>query len=96
MLFYIKNLNEFGESNRFYNALTLGHTGVYDNEMAENLAKSGSTVIVQGPKSFIPDSEIVAPVTKNWCRRRWKSSSDNGKTCLKTEENMHRLDITSF
>ena len=50
----VKNLNRLGESNSIMIAWTPGHTGVYVNEMADNLTKSGSTVLAQSVKPVIP------------------------------------------
>ena len=67
MLNCITNLNQLGKQSHVNNAWIPGHSGVQGNEVADYLAKSGSTSKIHGPKPFItiPYASCVSTV-KDW------------------------------
>ena len=60
----IRNLNQLGKQNHVSIAWIPGHAGVHGNEVADYLAKSGSTSKIHGPEPFItiPYASCVSTV----------------------------------
>ena len=85
----IENLNELGKLNHISIAWTPAHTGIHGNEMADDLAKSGSRMDVEGPEPFIkvPYASCTGSL-RDWTKARWKSSWTNRKDCMRTKENV--------
>ena len=85
----IRNLNQSGKQNHVSIAWIPGHAGVHDNEVGDNLAKSGSKSKVHGPEPFItvPYASCVSMV-KDWSTVRWKSMWNKRKDCLKVKESL--------
>ena len=49
----IRNLNQLGKQNHVSIAWILGHAGVYGNEVADYVAKSGSKSKIHGLEPFV-------------------------------------------
>ena len=85
----IRNLNQLGKQNHVSIAWILGHAGVYGNEVADYVAKSGSKSKIHGPEPFItvPYASCVSTV-KDWSTDRWKSVWNKQKDCLEMKESV--------
>ena len=84
-------LNTLGTSHRVELRWVPGHEGVYGNELADELAREGSSSIPIGPEPFLPLSEgIINNHIKEYLLKlhlksttRWQLAlSDKGKTPL--------------
>ena len=85
----IRNLNQLGKQNYVSIAWIPGHAGVYGNEVADYVAKSGSKSKMHGPALFItvPYASCVSTV-KDWSTDRWKSMWNEWKDCLRMNESV--------
>ena len=84
-----RNLNQLGKQNHVSIAWISAHAGVYDNEVADCLSKSGSKSKIHGPEPFItvPCASCVSTV-KDWCTDGWKSMWNERKDCLRMKESV--------
>ena len=84
----IKNPNHLGKSNDVTITWAPSHTGIYSNEKADILDKSGSAHNCLGFEPFIrtPYVDVRAAVS-DWSNKRWKPSWAERKDCLKRKEN---------
>ena len=86
----IRNLNQLGKQNHVSIAWIPGRAGVYGNEVADYLAKSGSKSKIHGPELFItvvPYASCVSTV-KDWFTDRWKSMWNERKDSLRMKESV--------
>ena len=85
----ITHLNMLDKDNHVTIAWTPGHTGIYGNEKADILAKSGSALNCFGPEPFIPiPYASCCAAVKEWSAKRWKTSWIERKDCQRTKENV--------
>ena len=85
----IRNLNQLGKQNHVSIAWIPGHAGVYGNEVADYLAKSGSKSKMHGPEPFItvPYASCVSTV-KDWSTDRRKFMWNKRKDCLRMKDSV--------
>ena len=85
----IRNLSQSGKQNHGSIAWIPGHAGVYGNEVADYVAKSGSKSKIRGLEPFItvPYAGYINTV-KDWSTDRWKSMWNERKDCLRMKESV--------
>ena len=86
MFHCIRNLNQLGKQNYVNIAWIPGHAGVHGNEVADNVAKSGSKSKIHGPEPFItvPYASCVSTV-RDWSTDRLKPTWNERKNPLEDE-----------
>ena len=85
----IESLNRLGINNRLMIAWTPGHQGVHGNEEADELARRGSELSVEGPEPFIPVPYATCVMAiKDWSMKRWKAKWESSSDCVRTREHV--------